>query len=98
MVYAFLAVDEYSKYVFTLGVDKNLTDLSILFHLHRLLDHNNFKVQRPDFILIMSVGKNIESDIQKLIGSSGKVVFDEERAITEITPVVASFMEYMEGL
>jgi hypothetical protein len=94
-VFAFFAVDEYSEYAFNLGLVSVLDDQSICNHLKSLLNHPDFKTAGNPFTIVSAVGQRIEKEIKRLLAPNGSLIIDEKRAITQMVPVVNSFMEFM---
>lgn len=92
-VYSFFALDDYSTFVFSLGHSPELTTDSILQPIKKLMKDKHFKSSpKKPFMLVLSVGKEVEDKIRSIITPyKGKVVFDAVIVADKTKHFISSF-------
>lgn len=89
-IFTFLAIDDFSKYLFLLGVDKTFTEQIIFDNITKLMNHKDFGHRLTDkFTLVMPFGEHIEKQINSIINSyKGSLIFDAKLVNRKIQPVL----------
>ena len=93
--YVFIAVDAFSQYAFSLGVERDLSPETILKNVYFLTEHPDF-VKHADkgFTLVMGEYQNLSDRIAAILKpANGQLLFNEEfnRYLTD--PVLKSLRE-----
>jgi len=93
IVYTFLALDDYSEYLFMLGTERVLNEKTLLNNITNLLNKKDFcKNLTNKFTLILPFGNDIKNEIDTIISSyNGNVIFDEKLVSKKFKPVFKVF-------
>lgn len=93
-VYCFMAQDDFSQYVFSLGIEQFISQDVFLRQIRALLFHKNFKQpkQMPFTIVVQSAVKEIEKEIIELIkDKNGSVIFNDDLLEKNISDFAEDF-------
>lgn len=95
--YVFVAVDAFSQYAFSLGVERNDSPATILKNINFLLDRPDF-VQHIDkgFTLVMGEHENLSGRIEAILKPvKGQLMFSKAFNSYLSNPVLKSFRDSM---
>jgi hypothetical protein len=94
VVYCFMAQDDFSQYVFSLGIEQVISKDVFLRQIKVLLLDEKFKQpnQLPFRIVVQSAAKEIEKEIIVLIkDKNGSVIFDDDLLEKNISDFAEDF-------
>ena len=88
--YVFLAVDVFSEFVFSTGVEKDRKKDNLLKHVKLLVNNEDFKKKLPvPFTLVFHKYEELRKDIDKIIKPlGGKMIVDDLFVTRVLTPVI----------
>jgi hypothetical protein len=92
-VYTFIALDDYSEFLFLIGTETDLNERSIVDNIIRFTQNKDFagRYDNKPFTLMLpfekdSIPHDLVTDILKLL--HGSVIYDQETVSKKIQPVL----------
>ena len=95
--YTYFAVDAYSEYAFSTGVEPDEKAETILKHIYLLTEQPDFiKKNHIGFTIVLDKYKELETQMNALISKvNGKLLFHPEFHKQISLPVIKSFKQYL---
>jgi hypothetical protein len=85
----FFALDDYSKFLFLLGIYESFNDETYKLTIRNLLNDPNFKLYKNPFTLVIGYGENVCREIEPELNTiGGHALYDVDRAINNAWPTV----------
>jgi hypothetical protein len=99
LVYTFFALDDFSQFVFFLGIDTELTESSIVHNVISLTQNEDFKkvFKNQPFELMLPIEKsevmhNLLTDVLKMF--NGSITYNKETVTSKTKDFVKQFSNF----
>ena len=96
IVYTFLALDDYSEYLFMLGTERVLNEQTLLNNIINLLNKKEFYQNlNGKFTLVLPFGDDIKNEISTILSPyNGSVIFNNKFVSAKFKPVFKELEKY----